>query len=120
MPPAVNYSVGYTKERDSQRWPIPDRIVAVNVTQLPNPEWARYRVKYPPINVAIDSPQSLTRVRKFGQTVVQDSHMRYTNGGGTLCFLWPSSSFAVSVCYESPKVDEEFLRKYLERYPSSL
>lgn len=50
--------------RDSAR-----RRVAVGVTQFPNAESARYRVKYPQPNVAIDSPQSLTNVSKFGQGV---------------------------------------------------
>jgi len=46
--------------------------------------------------------------------------MRYPNGEGTLCFRWPSSMFAISVCYETPQVDEEFIRQYLAKYPSSL
>jgi len=122
QPPSVAYSIGYTTMKDP---PIESlqRIVAVTVTQLPSGEWARYRIKYPEYpgaNPAINSPQSLTNVTKFGQTIVQDASMRYPNGGGTLCFHWPSGNFAISVCYERPEIDEEFLRKYLEKYPSSL
>ncbi len=118
-PPAVTYSVGYTATKDPPLESL-RRIVAVNVTQLPNTDWARYDVKYPPMNIAIDSPQSLTKVTKFSQTIVQNASMRYPNGDGTLCFLWPGGNFVVSVCYETPKVDEEFLKQYLEKYPSSL
>jgi hypothetical protein len=118
-PPAEYYLVGYTATKEPPPASI-RRIVAVNVTQLPNAEWVRYDVKYPSINIALDSPQSLTKVTKLSQTIVQNTSMRYSNGGGTLCFLWPSSNFVVSVCYETPQVDEEFLKQYLEKYPSSL
>ncbi len=118
-PPAEYYLVGYTATKEPSPTSI-RRIVAVNVTQLPNADWARYDVKYPSINIAIASPQSLTKVTKFSQTIVQNTSMRYSNGGGTLCFLWPSGNFVVSICYETPQVDEEFLRQYLEKYPSSL
>jgi hypothetical protein len=114
--PAINYAVGYTVTKDPHPGSIL-RVVAVNVTQLPTAEWARYRVKYPPTNVA---PQYLSNVKKFGQTIIQDTSGRYPDGGGTLCFLWPSGNFAVSVCYTTPQVDEEFLKQYLEKYPSSL
>jgi len=89
-------------------------------TQLPNAEWGRYDVKYPSPNIVLDSPQSLTKVTKFSQTIAQNTSMRYSNGGGTLCFLYLSGNFLVSVCYETPQVDEEFLKQYLEKYPSSL
>jgi len=118
-PPAVDYSIGYTATKDPPPLSV-RRMVAVGVTQLPNAEWARYRVKYPQPNVAIDSPQSLTNVSKFGQTIVQNTFMRYPNGDGTLCFLWPSGNFVVFVYYETRQVNEEFLRQYLEKYPSSL
>jgi hypothetical protein len=117
--PAINYAVGYTVTKDQHGGSIL-RVVAVNVTQLPTAEWARYRVRYPPANVAIQSSEYLSNVKKFGQTVVQDTSRRYPDGGGTLCFLWPSGNFAVSLCYETRQVDDEFLKQYLEKYPSSL
>ncbi len=119
-PPFINYLVGYTATKEPPPATSVQRIVAVGVTQLPNAEWARYRVKYPQPNIAIDSPLSLTKVTKFGQTLVQNTYMRYSDGRGTLCFLWPSGNFVVSVCYETPQVDEEFVKQYLEKYPSSL
>jgi hypothetical protein len=113
------YSVGYTATKDP---PLESfrRIVAVEVTQLPDPEWANYRIKYPRLDIFLaDDSVHLTKVTKFGQTIVQDTRMRYPNGEGTLCFRWPSSMFAISVCYETPQVNEEFIRQYLAKYPSS-
>ena len=120
-PPTVTYSVSYgaaTKDPPTDSlW----RIVAVEVTQMPDADWANYRVKYPQLNIGlVDDPQHLTKITKFGQTIVEDTRMRYPNGEGTLCFLWPSGVFAFSVCYEKPQVDEEFIRQYLAKYPSSL
>ena len=120
LPPAINYSVGYVPTKEPLNGASIQRIVAVRVTQLPNAEWARYRVRYPMNNEAVTNPGSLTDVVKFGQTVVQDTAMRYPNGGGSLCFLWPSNNMAISICYETPEVNEEFIRQYLEKYPSSL
>lgn len=116
---AINYAVGYTVTKDQRSGSIV-RVVAVNVTQFPTAEWARYRVKYLPSNVAINSSEYLSNVKKFGHTVVQDTSRRYSDGGGALCFLWPSGNFAVSLCYQTRQVDEEFLKQYLEKYPSSL
>lgn len=116
---AIKYSVGYTAIPNPPPVSV-RRIVAVEVEQLPNADWALYKVKYPPSNVAIFSPKSLSRVTKFNQTVVQNTVSRYPDGGGTLSFLWPSGLFVVTVYFETPEVREEFLRQYLEKYPSSL
>ena len=119
-PHAVSYSIGYTTVKDPRPSESIQRAVVIGVTQLPNAEWAYYRSKYPATNVAIDTPQSLTRVVRFEQAIVQDTHSRYPDGNGVLCFEWPSGNFAVGVCYETKQVDEEFLHEYLEKYPSSL
>lgn len=119
QPRAINYSIGYTAKLDPPPISV-RRAVAVQVEQWPNAEWAFYKVNYPPLNVAIDSPKALSRVTKFGQTVVQNTMMRYPDGRGTLSFLWPSGRFVVTVYFETPEVNEEFLRQYLEKYPSYL
>jgi len=119
MPTVMRYSVGYTTTRD----PRPEsvrRVVAVEVTEFPNAEWARYHVKYPQLSTGLGSAQSLTKVKKIGQIVVQDASHRNRDGSGSLCFLWPHETFVVSVCYETPEVNEEFILEYLEKYPSSL
>jgi hypothetical protein len=119
QPRAISYSIGYTAIPDPPPISV-RRIIAVEIEQLPNANWALYKVKYPPSNVAVYSPKALSRVTKFGQTVVQNTVMRYPNGGGTLSFLWPSGRFVVTVYFETPDVSEEFLRQYLGKYPSSL
>jgi hypothetical protein len=119
MPTVEYYSVGYTTTKD----PGPDsvrRVVAVGVTEFPNAEWARYRVNHNQVYAGLGSAQSLKKVKKFGRTVVQDAANRHRDGGGRLCFIWPDETFVVSVCYETPEVNEEFIREYLEKYPSSL
>ena len=120
VPPAKIYSVGYTATKDPDPLSM-SRIVAAEVTDWPNAEWANYRIKYPRLDIFLaDDSVHLTRMTKFGQTVVQDTRMRYPNGEGRLCFLWPSSTLVISVCYETPQVNEEFIRQYLAKYPSSL
>ncbi len=109
MPTVMVYSVGYIKAENPG--PLVQRVVAVYVTEFPDAEWARYHVKYPQLSYGLGSVQSVKKVKKFGQTVVQT---------GGRCFLWPHETFVVSVCYDTPEVNEEFIREYLEKYPSSL
>jgi hypothetical protein len=107
------YSVGYSAVKDPPPGMFVQRIVRVDVTQVPSETWAQYRVKNPRLNVAVVSPASLTQVQRFGQSVIQDTY-------GNLCFHWPSGSFFVSVCFDTPQIQEAFVRRYLEKYPSSL
>ena len=110
MPTVMRYTVGYTTTKN----PGPEsarRVVAVEVTEFPNAEWARYHVKHPKLSYGLGTDQSVKEVQKFGQTVVQD-------GPGS--FLWPHETFVVSVCYETPQVNDVFIREYLAKYPSSL
>jgi hypothetical protein len=120
MPTVMRYSVGYTTTKDPPPPEPVQRVVAVEVTEFPNTEWAQYHVKYPQLSYGLGSAQSLTKVKKFGQVVVRDASHRNRNGGGSLCFLWPHETFVVSVCYEMQEVNDEFIREYLEKYPSSL
>jgi hypothetical protein len=107
------YIVGYSAVKDSPPAMFVQRIALVEVVHVPNEAWAQYLAKNPRLNVVVVSPKSLTRVQRFGQTVVQDT---YSN----LCFHWPSSSFIVSVCFDTPQIHDAFLKRYLEKYPSSL
>jgi hypothetical protein len=109
MPTVMVYSVGYTATKNPS--PEVQRVVQVYVTEFPNAEWARYHVKYPQLSFGLGSVQSVKKIQKFGQTVVQ---------GGRGCFLWPHENFVVSVCYDTQEVNEEFIREYLGKYPSSL
>lgn len=109
MPAVMTYSVGYTTTKNPG--PEAQRVVAVDVTEFPNAEWARYHVRYPQLSYGLGSVQAVKKVQKFGETVVQS---------GRGCFLWPHETFVVSVCYDTPEVNEEFIREYLDKYPSSL
>jgi hypothetical protein len=84
-------------------------------------EWARYRAKYPAgFNLAVNDPSHLTTVTKFGNHVIMNSVMRYPDGNATLCFLWPSETMVITICYESKEIREQLLEEYLAKYPSSL
>jgi hypothetical protein len=122
MPASMEYSVGYTTAAEPPPPPASfERTVQVIVTEYPNDDWSRYLTRYPlDYNLVIDSPGQLTSVTKFGQTITRDSIDRHANDTGLLCYRWPSGNFTIAVCYETPHVDEEFLRRYLEKYPSSL
>ena len=37
-----------------------------------------------------------------------------------LYFWWPSGNFVVLISYETADVNDEFLRRYLDKHPSSL
>jgi hypothetical protein len=112
-PVGRQYYVGYGAVKNPPPGKFVQRIALVDVVQTPNEAWAQYRAKNPRLNVAIVSPASLTNVQRFGQTVIQDTY-------GNVCFHWPSSSFVVSVCFDTPEIHDAFLKRYLEKYPSSL
>jgi hypothetical protein len=107
------YSVGYSAVKDPPPAKFVQRIVRVDVTLLPSESVAKYRTKNPRYNVAVISPASLTNVQRFGQTVIQDTY-------GNVCFHWPSNNIVVSVCFDTSQIHDAFLRRYLEKYPSSL
>lgn len=118
------FAMRYTVEYAPNKGPVSKEAmnpaaVTVSVTQYPNAAWARYGTNYNyPAGGLRDSPDRYVTVKKRGQAILQDSGRG--SGGGMLCFRWPSDTFAVSVCYETRQVDEEFLHQYLDKYPSSL
>jgi len=107
------YSVGYSAVKDPPPATFVQRIALVEVAQMPNEQWAQYQAKNPRLNVLVVSPDSLSKVRRFDQVVLQDT---YSN----LCFHWPSGNFVVSVCFDTPYIHDALLNQYLEKYPSSL
>ena len=58
--------------------------------------------------------------KKFGNRVVMDRQFRFRDESGKLLYFWPSGKNFITILYYSPVVNEEFLRRYLEKYPSSL
>jgi hypothetical protein len=117
-PQEIDFWVEYLADKDDN----PPRVV-VEVQQYPNEAWPRYYAKWSPVPGILrdGNPRLvLTRVKKFGNQVVMDRQSRSPDETGILWFFWPSGRNLVSITYSSRVIDEEFLRRYLERFPSSL
>ena len=112
---AALYSVRYGTEPE-----VGPDAVAVEVREMPNAEWAHYQSRHPLPDVEAISPESIVPVTQAGANMYKDSLARSSDGTGWLCFRWPSGNFAVSICYATPTIDQEFLKEYLEKYPSAL
>ena len=118
MPPTVKYSVGYAPVRDMLLLAV---TVDVFVQQFPNAEWALYKTKYPvDYGSSLNDPQYRSIITKFGNRIVMNTAGRYPDGNRKLDFLWPNGNVVVTVRYETRNVDEEILKRYLSKYPSSL
>jgi hypothetical protein len=85
----------------------------VTVMLYPNQEWAHFRAAR--FNPAITDPKYVTTETRFGNRVVVD---RSVLGG--LHLVWSSGTVVVTMQYESPEREGELLRRYLEKYSSSL
>lgn len=135
----VTYNEGEIKKRDSVKpfnylysltYFPPDEIksqsliyagsVMVIIQQYPNSEWATYLAKYPPSMVDLPEGSKLhMRVMKFQNTVWSDVYE--TGIPAQLYYQWPSKNDVVAITYNWPfKNSDEFLRVYLQKYPSSL
>jgi hypothetical protein len=117
-PPCVRYSVVYTLPNQREPAPLsyPVRII-VQVTQYPNVTWARRKGRG--YAAPLDDPQSVT-VNSASRT---DHLMRRTwvSGAGTdVAYIWPSGSIAIRVEGVTTSLTDDFLRRYLAKYPSSL
>lgn len=89
--------------------------VDVRVTQYPTPQWALYAVKGTSVGGGYGA--GLNReavVTKFGQRILQPPVGRTRSE-----FYWASGVYVVHVMSDIPETDE-FIRLYLERYPSSM
>jgi len=118
IPPARSYSVSYVPLKDAPFGTYQPRITA-GVEQYPNADWAHYKAKYTAtFNPAVGDPKYLVTVTKFQSRIVMDTSMR--DSIGHLFFVWPSGNVVVTIRYETKDIKEEFLRRYLEKYPSSL
>jgi hypothetical protein len=97
--------------------------VTVEVQRFPNEAWPLYYAKWSPNpNILREENPDLdiTRVRKFKNRVVMDRQFRPADETGQLWFFWPSGRNLIWIIYRSKVIDEEFLRRYLVKYPSSL
>jgi hypothetical protein len=116
VPPSIEYYVSYVPRKDAPLGSYQPRVTA-EVSQFSNADWARYKVKYPS---GLTDLRSLLTITKFGNKIVMNTMMRYPNGDGELDFLWPCGDVVVTLRYQIRDVNEEFLKRYLDRYPSSL
>lgn len=95
-------------------------LVRVTIQQYPNSEWAIYLAKYPPSMLALPEGSKLhMRITKFQNTVWSDVYE--TVVPAQLYYQWPSGNDVVTITYIWPyNNSDEFLRAYLQKYPSSL
>lgn len=117
-PPAVAFRAEYLAEKDND---LP--AVFVDVWQLPNQAWPLYFAKWSPNPGFLrdeDPSLVLTRVRKFHNTVVMDRQFRDPDESGRLWFFWLGGKNLVSVTFRTKAIEEDVLRQYLEKFPSSL
>jgi hypothetical protein len=116
--PEMDFRVEYVVEKGDG-----NPAVIVQVQQFPNDAWPLYFAKWSPNPSFLQEENPnlvLTRVTKFKSRVVMDRQFRFSDETGKLWFFWPSGSNLVNIIYNSKAVEEEFLRRYLEKYPSSL
>jgi hypothetical protein len=116
--PEMDFRVEYVGEKGDG-----NPAVIVQVQHFPNAAWPLYFAKWSPNPGFLreENPNLvLTRVTKFKSRVVMDRQFRFSDETGKLWFFWPSGSNLVNIIYNSKAVEEEFLRRYLEKYPSSL
>jgi hypothetical protein len=110
-PPGMYYAASYSPGAGN---------IAVSVEQYPNSEWARYFAKYPPrIYNSFDDPKHHAVVTKF-QSRVRSNLLEDPGVAVPLYYMWPSGDFLVTVTYNGSHENEEILRMYLEKYPSSI
>ena len=114
----VLYSIDYMTSNDPPPAYV-QRAVALTITQFPNEQWANFCAKYPRLLAGASAKPAVSRVSMFGQTILKDASGRFPDGRG-LCYLWPSGNFVVRIFYETPEVNEDFVRLYLAKYKSSL
>lgn len=121
QPTGTPESVGYLAEYKVSETASPgERSFAdVQVFQYPNAAWAAYQTKQFLWDLTAENPKAVTTVTKFGNKVIMNTLMRYQNGGGDLYFYWASGNWFVKVTFDAAEEDE-FLREYLVRYPSTL
>lgn len=117
-PQAMSYTVSYYPE-DQIALPYRNSIV-VSVEQYPNAQWASYLVEFPNnIYNPFDDPKVHAIVTRFGNKVRTDFYNRLP-GIASGYYMWPSGNNVVTLHYYTHEEDQEFLRAYLEKYPSSI
>ena len=106
-PPSISYRVSYGNQSSA------DGVRAtVTVTEYPNFEWAEYEVRNTPMpNELIQDPDHDLKVIRFGSIIYQEGPYFFWSSGNRLILL--------SLQGDSSKAEDEFLKAYLGKYPSS-
>lgn len=121
-PQEMDFAVEYGARKDELTRNPNNLPVSVWVHQFPNEDWALYFAKHSPMPDLVPKNRNLvlSLVKKFGNRVVMDRQFREPDESGKLLYFWPSGRNFITIVYYSPVVNEEFLRRYLDKYPSSL
>jgi hypothetical protein len=111
----TSYTLSYTPRREPR---FGYGGVTARVQFYPNPAWARYRAKYPEGGTIYMDQVAI--VTKFQNRIYRDSSMSHSNQTDVTSFRCSSGAAAIHLRYDGSSINEEFLRRYLEKYPSSL
>lgn len=117
------FRVEYVTEKVDNPPGTEETPVFVDVRQFPNEAWPRYCAKWSPSPDTLQQGNpdlDITRVTKFKNRVVMNRQDRSADETGILQFYWPSGKNLVTITHRTKVIDEEFLRRYLAKYPSSL
>lgn len=116
--PCIIYGVAYTLLHQPQPPSVLHPVrVFVRVTQYPNAAWARHRGRgYVSV---LDKPQPVKVTSATGADLIM-RNMSENGGGPYASYVWPSGSFVVRVDGNTAILKDDFLRRYLAKYPSSL
>jgi hypothetical protein len=101
-PERKTYYLGYSKSGGGP-------AVRANVTVYPNEQWARYEVDVPPIT---RQARNIKLLQRFGNNIYQDGPY----------FYWSSGDKVVNLDCQMVPLDviDEFLKAYLQKFPSNV
>jgi hypothetical protein len=117
QPGAIYCQVAYYPEGDPRPY---QNSVSVSVQRYPNAEWASYLVEFPHnVYNPHDDPKVHATVTRFQNKVRTDFFNRPANTAFGY-YMWPSGSNVVTLRYYMQDEKVDFLRLYLEKYPSSI
>jgi hypothetical protein len=113
FPSRAVYSMGYHAAGQTS---INQPAVWVQVLEFPNAEWAKYQLKDVPFEDAkFISSTNIRTITDFGRPVLVDE----MKGGHDRYVFWPSTNKVVVLHLSGPGEDE-FVRRYLAKHPTSL
>jgi hypothetical protein len=112
-PRAQAYGVSYALPGAPEGGPNVGPHVDVQVEQYPNAAWAKYEILEQGFGIDLGNP---ARPEKFGYRLYGQAEP--TRNGQNGFYLWSSNDYLVILRFSSADPDE-FLKAYLEKFPSS-